>query len=191
MRLSAKAAKFLVVAASIVSPGCKSVDRFDTGSSGAFCGELIGGPASDGLVPNGSTEKLQLALTLDTKHLGDYPGLLSSDDVANDAGTDRREAGLCPGQPLFNRARVRTIQQALYDVIASVQITPDHYQDIFTWVDSTCEGTFVSIVSLMNDGNVEVRLFKPRPATDAGAPAGDSAGFGVFSLTRHDTGCGF
>jgi hypothetical protein len=161
MRLIAKAAKILIVAASLISPGCKSVDRFDTGSSGAFCGELVGGFASDGLVPDGSIGKLQLALTLDTQHLGDYPGLLSSDDAAKDAGGSGREDGLCAGQPLFNKASVRTIQKALYDVIASVQITPDHYQDIFTWVDSTCQGTFVSILSLMNDGKVEVRLFKP------------------------------
>ncbi len=190
MRLVAIAAKFLIVAASLCNPGCKSVDRFDTGSNGAFCGELIGGIATEGLVPDGST-KLQLALTLDTHHLGDYPGLLSSDDVASDAGASGREDGLCPGQPLFNKASVRTIRTALYDVIASVQITPDHYQDLFTWVDSTCQGTFVSIVSLMNDGKVEMRLFKPKAATDAGAAPSESAGFGVFSLTRHDTGCGF
>ncbi len=191
MRLIAQAAKFLIVTASLCGPGCKSVDRFDTGANGAYCGELVGGFASDGLVPDGSPGRLQLSLTLDTQHLGDYPGLLSSDDVAVDAGGSGREDGLCAGQPLFNKARIRTIQKALYDTIASVQITPDHYQDIFTWVDSTCQGTFVSIVSLMNDGRVEVRLFKPKPATDAGAPASERAGFGVFSLTRHDTGCGF
>jgi hypothetical protein len=191
MRLVTQAAKFLVVAASLNCQGCKSVDRFDTGPNGAFCGELIGGVASEGLIPDGSSDKLQLGLTLDSKHLGDYPGTLWSDDVANDAGANRQGDGLCPGQPLFNKASVRTIQKALYDVIASVQITPDHDQDIFTWVDSTCQGTFVSILSLMNDGRVEVRLFKPKPATDAGAPASERSGFGVFSLTRHDTGCGF
>jgi hypothetical protein len=181
MRLIAKATKILLVAASLISHGCKSVDRFDTGSNGAYCGELVGGFA-DGLVPDGSAGKLQLALTLDTRHLGDYPGLLSSNDVTD---------GLCVGQPLFDKASVRTIQKALYDVIASVQITPDHYQDIFTWVDSTCQGTFVSILSLMNDGKVELRLFKPKADTDAGASASERAGFGVFSLTRHESGCGF
>jgi hypothetical protein len=182
MRLIVKAAKFLIVAASLNSPGCKSVDRFDTGDKGAFCGELVGEFASEGLVPDGSTARLHLALTLDTKHLGDYPGLLTSDDATD---------GLCVGQSLFDKASVRTIQKALYDVIGSIQITPDHSQDIFTWVDSTCQGTFVSILSLMNDGKVEVRLFKPKPATDAGAPASERAGFGVFSLTRRESGCGF
>jgi hypothetical protein len=169
-------------AASLNSQGCKSVDRFDTGPNGAFCGELVSEFAADGLVPDHSTAKLRLALTLDTKSLGDYPGVLSSDDVTD---------GLCVGQPLFNKAQVRTITAALYDVIASVQITQDHYQDIFTWVDSTCQGTFVSILSLMNDGKVEVRLFKPKAATDAGAAASERAGFGVFSLTRRESGCGF
>ncbi len=188
MRLFKIASKFLIVAVSLFGSGCKSVDRFDTGANGAYCGELVGGFVSDGLVPDNSTAKLHLSLTLDTKHLGDYPGLLSSDDVGTDAGGN---GGLCPGQPLFNKASVRTIQKTLYDVIADVQITPDHDQDIFTWVDSTCQGTFVGILSLMNDGKVEVRLFKPKPATDAGAPANERAGFGVFSLTRQESGCGF
>jgi hypothetical protein len=79
----------------------------------------------------------------------------------------------------------------MHDVISGIQITQDHEQDIFAWVDSSCQGTFVAIVSLMVDAKVEVRLFKPMKETDAGAPATQRSGFGVFSLSRNDAGCGF
>jgi len=165
--------------------GCRGANRFDTSASGAFCGELVAGVTSDGLVPDvqdGARIQLKLALTLDSHHLSDVPGTLTSNDDTN---------GLCSGQRLFEKAPVRTIQPALRDAISGIQITQDHEQDVFTWVDSTCQGTFVAILSLMVDGKVEVRLFKPLRDVDAGAPANQRSGFGVFSLARSDTGCGF
>ncbi len=186
MRLNTRGSAVLFSATLLSSFGCKSVERFDTGSNGAFCGELVGGTGPDGLsdalIPDGSTIKLKLALTLNSQRLADYPGLLTSNDASD---------GLCAGQPLFYKATLRTIQPALRDAVASVQITPDHNQDIFTWVDSSCQGTFLIILSLMDNGTVELRLFKPWKEADAGAPANSRAGFGVFSLTRSDSGCGF
>ena len=176
----------LLLSALLGCAGCKSVDRFDTGPGGAYCGEMLGGVASDGLIPDsdGGVTRLKLALTLSTQHLQDYPGRLTSND---DSG------GLCEGTRLFDNARIRTVQPALHDAIASMQITPDHEQDVFTWIDSTCQGqgTFVGIISLMYDGTVQVRLFKPMHDVDAGAPANLRPGFGVFSLARNDSGCGF
>ena len=185
MRRTLASGAILAIAANLGCIGCKSIDKFDTGQNGAYCGEMIGGLASDGLipdVPDGNKTRLKLALTLDMQHLGDYPGRLTSNDSAD---------GLCAGQRLFDKALVRTVQPTLRDPIASVQITPDHEHDVFTWVDSACQGTFLSIISLMYDGRVEVRLFKPMREEDAGAPANLRSGFGVFSLARNDSGCGF
>jgi len=175
---------FTFAAVLIGTSGCKSVARFDTGPGGAFCGELIEGSTSDGLVPDSDAgaPSLRLALTLDTRHLVDYPGTLTSDDELG---------GLCDGQRLFDNARVRTVERTLRDVISSTLITQDHEQDIFTWVDSSCQGTFLAIVSLMVDGTVEIRLFKPMKEADVGAPANQRAGFGVFALARNENGCGF
>lgn len=172
----------LFVASQLCCVSCKSVDRFDTGPNGAFCGEMISGGTSDGLIPDGSAIDLKLALTLSSQQLKDYPGRLTSNDVTG---------GLCEGTRLFDDAKIRTVQKALLDSIATVQITPDHEQDLFTWVDSSCQGTFLAILSLMYDGTTEIRLFKPMHEADAGAPASQRDGFGVFSLTRSDTGCGF
>jgi hypothetical protein len=162
--------------------GCKSVDRFDTAPGSAYCGEMVGGIASDGLVPDRSAVELKLSLTLDTRPPFDYPGRLTSNDESG---------GLCAPARLFDNARLRTVQAALHDMVSSIQITPDHEQDTFTWIDSTCQGTFVCILSLMYDGRVELRLFKPMPDVDAGAPAQLRAGFGLFSLARSESGCGF
>ena len=175
----------LVSGALLCILGCRSVERFDTGPGGAYCGVLIGEDfASEGLMPDGSTTPLKLSLALDTHNLTRIPGILTSSDD---------QGGLCLGQRLFNKASVRTIQPALHDVVASVQLTPDHDQDIFAWIDSSCQGTFVSIVSLIDDGTVELRLFnpKPEPLVDAGAPANNRPGFGVFSLRRSESGCGY
>jgi hypothetical protein len=174
-------------AAHFLTLGCKSIERFDSGPNGAYCGTLVGtGFATDGLIPDvdagASSLELEMALTLDSKSLTTYPGRLSSNDA---------QGGLCEGTRLFDGALVRTVQPSLNDVVASMQLTADHVQDIFTWVDSTCQGTFVIIVSLIHDGTVELRLFKPAPLVDAGAPAKSRPGFGVFKLTRNALGCGF
>jgi len=189
MQISKASIAILLGAATVSVSGCKGVDRFDTGPTGAYCGEMVSGATNDGLVPDVSLDAgvvaipaLKLALTLDTHHLTDIPGTLSSNDANN---------GLCPGQPLFQKSRVRTIERALHDVISGIQMTQDHEQDVFTWVDSSCQGTFVAVVSLMVDSKVEVRLFKPMREAEVDASANTRSGFGVFSLERSDTGCGF
>jgi hypothetical protein len=166
---------------------CKGVGRFDTGPGGAYCGDLTNGSTTEALTPDGNGEqrRLQLSLTLDTRQLAYEAGILgtltSSDDVD----------GLCDGGRLFDKARLRIIQPVMHDVISGIQLTQDHEQDIFTWVDSSCQGTFVAIISLMVDAKVEVRLFKPMKESDAGAPPTQRSGYGVFSLSRNDGGCGF
>jgi hypothetical protein len=175
----------LLVGAAILSPiGCRDVERFSTGQNGAYCGALVGASfASDGLMPDNSVAVLKLKLTLDTQKLTQRPGVLSSNDILT---------GLCaPNLPLFSNASVRTVQKAQYDVISAVQLTPDHDKDIFAWVDSTCQGTFLSIVSLIDDGTVELRLFKPAADTVGDASADKRPGFGLFKLNRHDDGCDF
>ena len=48
----------------------------------------------------------------------------------------------------------------------------------------------MAVVSLMHSGDVEVRLFKPAPATDKDDPA-TAPGFGLFTLQRKSTeACG-
>jgi len=136
----------LTLYAIAVATGCKSVERFDTGQDSVYCLELISGTTESGLVPDGgvptnsAVNPLRLALTIDAQHLSTRPGVLWSNDA---------EFGLCSPQPLFDKAPIRTIQPALSDVVSSVQLTADHVQDVFAWVDSTCQNTMVGILSLI------------------------------------------
>ena len=170
--------------------GCKSVERFDTGRDSVYCLDLIGETfAESGLVPDdggvptsSAGNQLRLALTIDSQYLSTRPGVLWSNDA---------EFGLCRPLPLFDKVPLRTIQPALNDVVSSVQLTSDHIQDVFTWVDSTCQNTMVGILSLIDGGSVEMRLFKPKSAADENGTAQQRSGFGVFARSQRLPSCEF
>jgi hypothetical protein len=181
----------LCIAGSLaIATGCKSVQRFDTGSSDAYCLELIEDgitnsemlPDDAGVLSDAGVNNLRLAVTIDSQHLSTRPGYLWSNDAA---------FGLCSPKRLFDKVPIRTIQPALNDVVSSVQLTPDHIQDIFTVVDSTCQGTMVSILSLIDGGSVEVRLFKPKPEKGENGTASDKTGFGLFARSQRRENCEF
>jgi hypothetical protein len=59
--------------------------------------------------------------------------------------------------------------------------TRDH--NFMAWVDSTCQGSALAVVSLMHTGQVEVRLLR----RGTGLPGDTSPDqFGVFQLERTD-----
>jgi hypothetical protein len=170
---------------------CRNLDRFDTEDKGAYCGALVSGPSfQDGFVPDEAPELLRLGMTLDTSQLSTYsakatrPGLLSSND---------RASGLCSDhdRALFENAPLRSIPQVDHDSIASLSFGEGHDLDFFAWVDSTCQGTMLAVVSLLRKGDVELRLFKPAPIASEDASAGQRPGFAVFYLYKNDEGCGF
>jgi hypothetical protein len=179
-----------IVAGLGVSTGCKSVESFDTGNNSVYCLDLIGEAfAESGLIPEDAGTvassdggQLRLAVTIDAQHLSSRPGLLWSNDA---------DFGICRPQPLLNGAPMRAVQGALHDVVSTVQLTPDHIQDVFFWVDSTCESTFVGILSLIDGGSVELRLFKPKPATGESGTAEQRPGFAVFARSRRQSTCSF
>jgi len=170
--------------------GCKTVEHFDTGPDSAYCLELIDGVSSDsglvsedaGMPSTAEMAHLRLGLTIDSKTLSSRPGHLWSNDA---------EFGLCQPLPLFDKTPMRTIEPALRDIVSSVHLTSDHIQDIFTWVDSTCQGTMVGILSLIDGGSVEVRLFKPRSVANESGPSKDRPGFGVFARSQRLPSCDF
>lgn len=172
--------------------GCRNLDRFDTHGKGAYCGDLVSGPSfHDGFVEDGVPAILRLRMTLDTSQLSTYsenkatrPGFLTSNDGAT---------GLCSGhdQALFENAPLRSIPQVDHDSIASMSFGEGHEQDFFTWVDSTCQGTMLGVVSLLRKGDVELRLFKPAPIPAEEASAAQRPGFALFYLYKNEEGCGF
>ena len=167
--------------------GCKGLERFDTRGDAAFCGDMVSGPAfNDGFIADGQPPNLSVRLELDSSQLSSFsdnktaqPGNLTSDDA---------EEGLCGEQALFEASPLRSIPQVYHDSLATLTFGEGHDEDLFTWVDSTCQGTMLALVSLLSNGDTELRLFKPAPLD---ASADKRAGYALFYLQRNEKGCGF
>jgi hypothetical protein len=162
--------------------GCRDLSRFDTGETGAYCGRIID---SDFTRSSGFARGLELRLTLDIERLHSAPGTLSS--------RDGEEPGPCSPAPEFDHAELRVTPQLFADPLSQLEFGSTRDHNFMAWVDSTCNGGTFAVVSLMQTGDVEVRLLRRGPAAqvssgaDAGVatPAAESAGeFGVFQLNR-------
>jgi hypothetical protein len=170
----------------LANTGCKNLNKFDTSKNEVFCGELVSAEyASEGFEYwTRQSQPLQISMTLDTNHLDDLPGKLRSNDT---------NWGPCAPLPLFDDAPLRTIKKALGDRLSNIRLGEDHDEEILAFVDSTCSGSMLAIVSLVQDGNTELRLI--RPAKEATTEVTDQPRFGVFSLTKrnltHATECDF
>jgi hypothetical protein len=139
--------------------GCRDLDRFDTGDSGAYCGNIIDGE----FTRRGFEAGLGMRLTLDIDALHVAPGVLSTNDA---------EAGPCAPQALFENAPLSLLEfGAIRDF------------NFVSWVDSTCQGSALAVVSLMHTGQVEVRLLRRNNPTEQTDSPGN---FGVFQLQRTD-----
>jgi len=181
-----------LVFSSTLAFGCRSLDRFDTSGDPSFCGDVVSGPSfTDGFLPTGEPPELRLKLELDSRSLSRYsddvtglPGTLTTNDAVN---------GLCSAdeQALFESAPLRAIPQIYHDALATLSFGEGHDEDFFAWVDSTCQGTMLALVSLLRSGDVEVRLFKPASLPDPAAGPDKRPGFALFFLKRHRDGCGF
>jgi hypothetical protein len=176
--------------------GCSNLDGFSSKQGEAYCGKIGSVPDfQDGFVEEDSPATLELALVLDTSKLNSEPGRLSSND----------EQGICgtPDAPqvLFSNAPLRAIPALQHDVLAALTFGEGHDHDFFAYVDSTCQGTMLSVVSLMKNNYVEVRLFKPaaKPAPPPYLPtAAETPGYALFHLNpkrldkpEKEGGCGF
>ena len=175
----------LALAAAAALGGCRSLARFDTEGAAAYCGAIVGGSTfHDGFIRSGAPPSLELSLTLDTSSLTTRPGSLTSNDGAT---------GFCSPAPLFDGAPLRAIPKMLQDALSQADLGPGHEHTFFAWIDSVCQGTMLAVVSLLPNGEVEVRLLKPGPEQPADAPEdpAKSPGFALFYLQRRSNGCGF
>ena len=175
----------LALGALLAAVGCRNLDGFSSKPGDAYCAELLRQPEfQDGFLPLGSPPNLELALTLDTSKLTSEPGNLRSNDSAT---------GLCAGTTgaLFQNAPLRAIPAVDHDVLSTLTFGEGHEHDFFAWVDSSCQGTMLAVVSLMKNQQVEIRLFKPARLVPTSAPPDQQPGFAVFHFDVQKGGCGF
>ncbi|MGC4094463.1 MAG: hypothetical protein QM756_42435 [Polyangiaceae bacterium] len=170
---------------------CSSLERFDTEGTSAYCGPIVAAPPFQaGFVPESTRPSLSLALTIDATALtargegGAIVGHVSSNDA---------QTGLCSGdgQALFNGAPLRTMAALDRDPLSTLEFGSGRDYNFFAWVDSTCQGTMLALVSLMRNDDVELRLLKPKPLPAPSAGVAEQPGFGLFYLARQKAGCGF
>lgn len=152
--------------------GCRTLDRFDTSNGDAYCGSIV----SAGFVRQGYPPNLRLALELDMARLSTTPGRITTDDAATSP---------CAGKPRFDQSVLRASEEVQNDLLSTLDFGTGRDENFVTWVESSCEGPVLAVVSLMKNDDVEVRLLKPPP------PGEGTAGFALFQLTRRSGGCDY
>jgi hypothetical protein len=165
-----------------VALGCHDLDGFDTKPGDEYCGTIIGTPFQAGFLAKNQPPNLEIGMTLDTSKLTSEPGILRSNDAAT---------GLCSanGQPLFQNAPLRAIPEVDHDALSTLTFGEGHEHDFFAYVDSTCQGTMLAVVSLLKNNLVEVRLFKPERLPPSNPTPAETPGFAVFHLVVEKGGC--
>lgn len=149
----------------VAASACKDLDRFDTRSDGDYCGAIV----QSAFTRKGFDSLPTLRLSLDIDQLTVAPGSLSSNDVN----------GPCSPLPLFDQAPLQVTQELFADPLSLLEFGAAREYNFIAWVDSTCQGRTLAVVSLMSDDNVEVRLLRPGTLAEP-----DSNEFGVFQLQK-------
>jgi hypothetical protein len=155
----------VAIAALAASSACRDLDRFDTSADGAYCGGIV----QSAFTRKGFDSLPTLRLTLDVNQLTVAPGSLSSNDVN----------GPCSPLPQFDQAPLQVTQELYADPLSLLEFGAAREYNFLSWVDSTCRGRSLAIISLMSDDNIEVRLLRPGTLD-----LPDSNEFGVFQLQR-------
>ena len=155
----------------IAGLGCRDLERFDTGASGAYCGRII----DSDFTRSGFAPGLSLRLTLDIDALDVAPGTLTTDDTATPAP--------CSPLPEFDHAPLLVTPALFADPLSQLEFGGTRDYNFMAWVDSSCQGSALAVVSLMHTGQAEVRLLRRGTGV-----AGDTSEeqFGVFQLERND-----
>src|SRR5690349_15833333 len=130
--------------------GCQSMDRFDTTKGSAYCGAIVSSqfvwtPPDHG----GFDRTLRLKLEVDTAHLDTVPGYLTTDDG---------DVGPCTPSKTFERAPLRVTPEVVHDSLSLMTFEDGQTHNVIAWVDSTCRGSMMAVVSLYDRQRVEVRL---------------------------------
>lgn len=172
------AAGLLVALAAI---GCRDVDGFRTSDGEAYCGSMVSAPVfQQGLLPEGEPPLLRGRLELDVDALESFPGTFTTDDA---------DSGLCSkaGAPLFDAAPLVAIEEVQRDALSALDFGEGRVKNLISWIDSSCAGPMLAVVSLMQSLDVELRVLKPPRSAESISDAldGDARpGFALFYLRR-------
>ena len=158
--------------------GCADNARWSTAPGESYCGEVV----SASFVRAGIPEGTKMRLELDAERLQSSPGRIWT-------------TAFVSGEQLSG-VELRVIPQLLHDPLSTLNFGEGRVRNAFAIADvptvepgrSPTQATV--IVSLLQSGDVEVRLI--RGASPGTAPGPEAAGqlFGVFHLQRQKGDCG-
>jgi hypothetical protein len=202
MKPSASSGRCIAFACAVASGGlsCSSLERFETSGDSAFCGDLVRAPRfQGGLLPVGVPPILSLRLKLEPENLTARPVEAETTEsespesyaIVGHLTSDDNERGLCAERPLFEESPLRTIPELDHDALKLFEFGEGRDYNFMSWVDSTCQGTMLAVVSLMRNDSVEMRLLKPAALAPPAAEPAKRPGFGLFYLHREAEGCEF
>jgi hypothetical protein len=163
----------LAAAVALVSfSGCRDLSGFSTTNGDRYEGVVVGA----NFVLAGIQPDTKLCLTIDTDHLQDAPGAISTDDG------------------MFARVALRPIPQIWHDPLSTFSFGEGRLKNLLYVATSSAGDDVFVVVSLMQSGGIEVRLLRGAPGLveDGGAPptAGGNL-FGVFDLSRASGPCSY
>jgi len=152
--------------------GCRDLSSFST-----VDGDRYENPVVDaGFVLAGLQPDTTLCLTIDTDHLQDAPGVISTDDG------------------LFHKVPLRPIPQIWHDPLSTLTFGEGRIKNLIYVASSSAGDDVFVVVSLMESGDIEVRLLRGAPslADEAGVtPTSGGNLFAVFDLTRKHGPCSY
>jgi hypothetical protein len=150
---------------------CRDLSAFSTTDGDSYLGPVV----NASFVLAGMGPNTKLCLTLDTDHLQDTPGSVSTDD-----GT-------------FSKTPMRPIPQIWHDPLSTFSFGDGRVKNLLYVSTSSAGSDIFVVVSLMQSGTIEVRLLRGAPGlapvADSGPP--ESNLFAVFDLQRQEGACSF
>jgi hypothetical protein len=166
------------LAALAAACGCRDVSRFSTAPGEAYCGPIVQGE----FVRQGFSSSVRLRMTFNADLVGQYdlPGQITTEDG------------------LLRDVWMRPIPQVAHGPLSTLNFGEARENNLVLAVDPsdpTRGPTIIAILSLLRDGDAEVRLMRGAPPL---GPATVSAAdglqlFGVFSPLHKQPAekCGF
>jgi len=173
---------------------CQSLNRFDTQGSQAYCGYIVNGQfIRTDPTEGGFGHSIGLTVQIDTSLLTTTPATITSDDTSLD---DRNATSCITNLPdggiaiqrTFDHAKLRVTPEVVSDPLSTMTFEDGQVQNIVGWVDSTCRGRMLAIISLYKNDNVEVRFLRSASASPPlSAAEHDRDAFALFALKRSDS----
>ena len=173
MKFLGPLALVVLVGASCTLMGCRDLSRFSTAGGGKYEGAI----ATGAFVRSGFSDTTKVCLTLDTDHLQDTPGAISTSDGR------------------FKGDALRPIPELFHDPLSTLNFCEGRVKN-FVYVarasgDPKDTSDVTVVISLLQSSDIEVRMLRSAPMDGDGGTQPAARLFGVFALSKGDGPCSY